>query len=45
MKLDDGVEVSLRPPNLWLADLDGKDLSDFELSGAILSGAMESDPN
>jgi len=39
MNLENGVEVSLRPPNLWLADLHGQDLSGYDLSGAFLSGA------
>jgi uncharacterized protein YjbI with pentapeptide repeats len=39
MNLDNGVEVSLRPPNLWLANLAGRDLSGYDLSGAFLSGA------
>lgn len=39
VNLDNGVVVSLRPPNLWLARLEGKDLSGYDLSGAFFSGA------
>ena len=34
--LSDSVRVPLRPPNLWLADLQGADLSGYDLSGAFL---------
>jgi uncharacterized protein YjbI with pentapeptide repeats len=37
--LENNVKVSLDPPNLWLAELEGADLSGYNLSGAFLSGA------
>lgn len=37
--LSNGVKVSLKPPNLWLADLEDADLSGYDLSYAFLSGA------
>jgi len=39
LTLSDNVRVSLKPPNLWLADLRGADLTGYDLSGAFLSGA------
>lgn len=39
LKLSNNVRVSLKPPNLWLAELQSSDLAGYDLSGAFLSGA------